>query len=72
MTYLRGDWFPGVRWAEASIKVHTQKKSLSSPKMADLLTSSSKLVGMEMANRGQGNMPVGVKFHIHALSGVKM
>ena len=70
MTYLEDDWFPGVRWAEASIKVLTQSNSVSSPKMADLLTSSSKLVGVEMENRGQGNLPVGVKCHIHASSGL--
>lgn len=37
--------------------------------MADLLTSSSKLVGVEMENRGQENLPVGLKFHVHAFSG---
>ena len=38
--------------------------------MADPLTSSSNLIGVEMENRGQENLPVGVKFYLHAFSGL--
>ena len=70
ITFLEDDWFSGVRCSEASIKVLTEKKFCQFTKMADPLTSSSKLIGVEMENRGQENLPVGVKFHLHAFSGL--
>lgn len=57
---------PGRMWLDYhlyvildQIKLLYIQQLVSSPKMADMMNSSSKLTGIEMENRGQADPPVG-------------